>query len=112
MKNIAVFGGAKMGQASWRPGKKVSSIAIFGGSEVDFRQAELEESVTEVTTFSLFGAHKIIVPKDIQVNLSGFSLFGAKEDKRFQAKETPTASNKTIHVSAISIFGGCTVTDE
>ena len=112
MKNVAVFSGSKVEAGVLEPGKKVWSIAIFGGSEVDFRQAELEEGVTEVAAFSLFGGNKILVPKDIQVTLSGFSLFGAKELKRSQTKETPTTSNKTIHVSATSIFGACEVTDE
>jgi len=111
MKSIAVFSGSKIGESPWRPGKKVWSIAIFGGSEIDFRQAELEEGVTQVTAFSLFGANKIIVPKDIVVNLSGFSMFGARKLKRPQAKEAPPSSAKTIHVSATSIFGACKVTD-
>ena len=111
MKSIAVFGGSKLGQGRWRPGKKVRSIAFFGGSEIDFRQAELEEGVTEVVAFSMFGANKILVPQDVPITLSGFSLFGGREDKRPQAKETPPASAKALHINAINIFGGCTVTE-
>jgi len=112
MKSVAIFGGSKVGQTPWRPGKKVSSIAIFGDSEIDFRQAELEEGDTQVVAFSMFGANKIVVPQDIPVTLSGFSLFGAKELKRSQAKEAPPASGKALHINAISIFGACEVTDQ
>ena len=112
MKSIAIFSGSKIGESPWRPGKKVWAIAIFGGSEIDFRQAELEEGVTQVTAFSLCGANKIIVPQDVHVTLSGLSIFGAKELKRTQAKEAPLSSAKTIHVSATSIFGACEVTDQ
>ncbi len=111
MKNIAVFGGSRVGQRPWHPGKKVCSVAIFGGSEIDFRQAELEESVTEVVTFSLFGANKVIVPKDMPITLSGFSMFDGRADKRSEAK-TPPASAKALRINAISIFGGCAVTDQ
>ncbi len=111
MKSIAIFSGSKIGQRSWRPGKKVWSIAIFGASEIDFRQAKLEEEVTQVVAFSMFGASKIIVPQGMLVTLSGFSMFGAKGDERSEAKEPP-ASAKALQVNAISIFGACSVTDK
>ena len=112
MKSVGIFSSSKIGESPWQPGKKVWSIAIFGGSEIDFRQAELEEGITQVTAFSLFGANKMIVPQGIPVTLSGFSLFGAKELKRAQAKETPPVSAKALHVNATSIFGACKVTDK
>jgi len=111
MKSIAIFAGSKVGQRPWRPGKKVWSIAIFGGSEIDFRQAELEEEITQVVAFSMFGANKIIVPQGMPVTLSGFSMFGARGDERSQTKEPP-ASAKALQVNAISIFGACSVTDK
>jgi len=111
MKSVAIFGGSKLGQKAWRPGKKVWSIAIFGGAEIDFREAELEEDVTRVVAVSIFGGNKIIVAEDTPVDLSGFSFMGGREVKRSQAKETPPASAKALHVNAIAIFGGCTVTE-
>jgi predicted membrane protein len=111
MKSIAIFGGSKLGQRPWRPGKKVWSIAIFGGSELDFCQAELEEDITEVVAFSLFGGSKIIVPQDMPVTLSGFSIFGGSEMKRSQAKEPPPTSAKALHINAISFFGSVSVSE-
>ena len=112
MKRVAIFSSSKVGRVPWRPGKKVSSIAIFGGSEIDFRQAQLEEDVTQVVAFSLFGGNEIVVPQGMPVTLSGFSFFGGKELKRSHAKEAPPVSGKAIHVNAISIFGACEVTDQ
>ena len=114
MRSVAIFCGSKLGQRPWRPGWKVWSVAIFGGSEIDFRQAELEEGVTQVVAVSIFGGNKIVVAQDIPVTLSGFSLLGGREVKRSQAKqaqEAPLASAKALYINAISIFGGCTVTD-
>ncbi len=111
MKSVAIFGGSKLGQGPWRPGRKVWSIAIFGGSEIDFRQAELEKEVTRVVAFSLFGGHKVIVPPDMPATLSGFSILGGRDVKRPQAKEAPPASAKALHINAINIFGGFTLTE-
>ena len=112
MKSVAIFGGSKVGQRPWRPGKKVWSIAIFGGSEIDFRQAELEEPVTEVVAFSMFGGNTVIVPQGMPVTLSGFSVLGGREVKRSQAKEAPQISPKSLHINAVSILGGFTVTEQ
>jgi hypothetical protein len=111
MKNIAILGGSKLGAGPWRPGKKVWSIAIFGGSELDFRQAELEEDVTRVVAFSMFGGSKVIVPKDLPVTLGGFSLLGGRDDKRSQAKGLSPISAKGLHINAISILGGFTLSE-
>jgi hypothetical protein len=112
MKNVSILGGSELGKRPWRPGRKVWSIAIFGGSDVDFCQAELEEDVTQVVAISILGGNKIIVPPHLPVTLSGFSLLGGREVKRSQAKEPPPASAKALHINAISILGGCTVTEE
>ena len=112
MKSIAILGGSKLGRRPWRPGKKVWSIAIFGGSELDFRQAELEVDVTRVVAFSLFGGTTIIVPQDMPVTLSGFSILGGREMKRSQAKEPPPVSAKGLHINGIAILGGVEITDK
>jgi hypothetical protein len=112
MKTIAIFGGSKLGQRPWRPGAKVWSIAIFGGSELDFRQAELEKDVTQVVAFSLFGGNKIVVPPDIPVTLSGFSILGGREMKRSLAKEPAPPSAKALHINAIAILGGVEIKDK
>ena len=112
MKSVAIFTSSKVGQRPWQPGKKVWSIAIFGGSEIDFRQAELEEDVTQVVAFSMFGANKVVVPQGMPVTLGGISMFGARADKRSQVKEAPPATGKALHVNAISIFGVCAVTEQ
>ena len=112
MKTIAIFGGSKLGQRRWRPGAKVWSIAIFGGSQLDFRQPELEKDVTQVVAFSLFGGNKIIVPQDMPVTLSGFSILGGREMKRSPAKELAVPAAKALHINAIAIFGGVKITDK
>jgi predicted membrane protein len=111
MKTISIFGGSKIGQRPWHPGKKVWSLAIFGGCDMDFRQAELEEGVTKIVAISIFGGHKVVVPQDLSVSLSGFSFLGGREMKRSKTTEMAAASTKTLHINAISILGGFEVTE-
>jgi hypothetical protein len=111
MKTISIFGGSKIGQRPWRPGRKVWSLVIFGGCDMDFRQAELEEGVTKMVAISILGGNKVIVPQNLPVSLSGFSFLGGREIKRSKAIETPATSAKALHINAISILGGFEVTE-
>jgi hypothetical protein len=111
VRNIAILGATKLANTSWRPGKKVCSFAFLGATELDFRQAELEEGVTKVKAIALLGANSIIVPKDIPVSLSGFSFLGARESKFSEAKQPVASSNKSLQVTGISILGACVVSD-
>jgi len=112
MRNIAIFGSTKTAKTSWRPGKKVCSFALFGATELDFRQALLEEGVTKVKAIALLGSNSIIVPKDIPVSLSGFSLLGARESRFSEGQQPATSSNKSLQVTGISILGSCVVSDK
>lgn len=111
MNCVAIFGASKIGQRRWRPGKKVWSIAIFGASEIDFRQAELELGDTEVAAFSMFGANRIIVPQGLPVTLSGFSILGARELKQSKSPEAASHPGKNLRVNATSILGACEITE-
>lgn len=111
MRSVAILGSSKVGYGTWRPGKKLTSIAILGGADIDFRQAELEADVTEVVAISFLGGIKIIVPVDMPITLTGFSLLGSREVKQRRPKEIAATPKKALHVNAISIVGSCTITE-
>ncbi len=111
MNNFAFLGVSKLGQGPWRPGRKVWSIAIFGGSEIDFSQVELEEGVTKVTAVSIFGTNKVIAPKGVPISVSGSSILGGRSVKRVRAWDAPTSSTKTIAINATSFLGWFEVTE-
>ncbi len=110
MKSVAIFSAAKLGDQPWKPGQQVSSIAIVGASSVDFRQAELE-GTTKVSALSILGATRVFVPKGTRVNLSGFSLLGAKRSKLSKEQAPATSPVKEININAVSILGAFQVVD-
>lgn len=111
MKSIAILGGSTLGEGPWRPGRKVWSIAIFGSSTIDFTQAEMQETVTEVVTFSFFGANKVIVPDDMPVAVSGIVMLGGKSVKRPHARRVTEASPYKLQVKAFGLVGGFSATE-
>ena len=111
MTDLALVGSSKSGKGPWRPARKVRSVAIFGSTETDFRQAQLPEGVTEVVMFSLFGANDLIVTSDMPVTVTGLSLLGSRTMRRSPAKQMPPPTAKSLRVSGISIMGRLSIKD-
>ena len=111
MKSIAILGGSRLGQGPWRPGRKIWSISIFGSSVIDFCQAQMEETMTEVVALSLFGMTKVIVPEDMPVAVSGMSILGGKSVNRPHAADTFNTSPNKLQIKALAIVGGFEATE-
>ena len=109
MFNFSIFGGFGLGKGAWKPGKKLTAISLFGGTDIDFQQAELEEPVTEVVCVSILGGIDIIVPPDLPVTVSGLSLLGGRDVKLSESGLEKQLSDKSLHINAIAILGGISI---
>jgi len=106
MLNVSIFGGSDLGKRPWKPGKTLWAITVLGGTDIDFQQAQLEEAVTKVVCISFLGGTDIIVPPDLPVTVSGFSLFGGRDVKLSKPGTGEPTSGKSLHVHAFAILGG------
>lgn len=77
--------------------------AIFGGIEVDLRDAKIKEDVV-INTTSVFGGIEITAPYDVKVVVSSNSIFGGVEDNRKIKNEEK--DTKVIYINATCVFGG------
>jgi hypothetical protein len=73
---VAVFGDTSRAGA-WYPPDRLIAIAGFGNVKLDFRDADLPAGPTEIRPFAVFGNVEVIVPRHIDVELNGVSLFGS-----------------------------------
>jgi predicted membrane protein len=109
MFNFGILGGSKLGKRAWKPGKKLTTISLLGGTDIDFQQAELEEPVTKVVCISILGGTNIIVPPNIPVTFTGVSLLGGRDMKLAESDPAVQASDKSLHINAIAILGGISI---
>ncbi|RPD42501.1 LiaF transmembrane domain-containing protein [Chitinophaga barathri] len=80
-----------------------SITTIFGGTELNFMQADINgEVVLDITT--MFGGVEIIVPSHWDVKLDVNTIFGGIEDKRSMPPSMP--SNKVLVLKGSCTFGG------
>lgn len=105
IEQISIFGGGTkfVNSDSFKGGNIVS---IFGGSEVNLTGSKLAEGDNILDTISIFGGCTIIVPKDWNVVLDIFPLFGGFSDKRMKDPNQVYEPNKTLFIKGIALFGG------
>lgn len=99
----AVFGGIKkrIYSKSFKGGQFTN---IFGGTELDLSQADIEGTVI-VDGVQVFGGVELVVPGNWEVVSDVTSIFGGIEDKRpIQAGVTP--SGKRLVLTGTCVFGG------
>ena len=103
---LGIFGGGDH-SGRWRVAERVRVLNIFGGVDLDLREATLAAPEVWITVISIFGGSDIVVPEGVHAELSSFALFGG--DKLRLAGPEPAPGAPVVHVRTVSIFGGTDV---
>ncbi len=103
--DFAVFGGRErtVNSQNFRGGK---ITAMFGGSEIDMRGADLAKGTNVLDIFVMFGGTQVIVPPDWTVRVEVFSLLGGFGDKRYSDLKVIPDSDKVLIIKGFVMFGG------
>ena len=102
---VAVLGGSSR-KGSWEPPALLRVLALMGGVELDFREANLLEGETVVEVLAVMGGVTLVVPPDIDVEASGTGFLGGFAGVSNQAKE-PDAP--LLHIQGLALMGGVDV---
>lgn len=103
---LSIFGGIDR-KGRWRSAKTHWVISIFGGSDLDFRDASIDGAKANVFIFDMFGGADLYVPEGVDVDFSGFGIFGGSDDHGRDLPPRPGAPS--LRVRAFSLFGGTDV---
>jgi len=76
---INLFGGSNR-SGRWTVPKEIRSICLFGGSNIDFSEAQFSQQNVTVKVFCLFGGDNIYVPENINVVSKVFCIFGGVDN--------------------------------
>lgn len=79
-----------------------SILAIFGGIELDLRNAIINEDIV-INSTSICGGVDILVPSNVNVKISSIPIFGGAANK---ARPCISINAPTIYINATCIFGG------
>jgi hypothetical protein len=102
---IAIFGGSDF-RGVWRAPRRLSALAVFGGSTIDLRKAIVPAEGMTISCICAFGGVDVIAPRGMRVQTRGMGVFGGF-DRADNEPDDPYAP--TITIEGIAVFGGVSV---
>lgn len=106
--SIAILSGASR-KGSWVVPPQHNSFAFWGGVDLDLRQARFAEKHSTITAVAIMGGINVIVPDDVNVEVTGVGFMGTFEfeDRAHTPPASPTAP--TIKITGLAFWGGVVV---
>ena len=104
-KMIAIFGGVNR-SGRWRVRKRTHALTLFGGMDLDLRDAIFEAPVVEISGFWCFGGLDIKVPEGIEVRDQTAGIFGGTD---VCDVGEPAPGAPTLVIKGATLFGGVSV---
>ena len=103
---IAIFSGTDR-KGVWDPPRTLNVVAIFGGSDIDLRDARIPAGGITINVAAMFGGVDVIVPDDLNVVVNGVGIFGGFDGKNHHVSDDP--NTPTVKIDGVAIFGGVDV---
>lgn len=102
LTGIAFFSGfnRRLNSKAFRWGRVT---ALFGGAEIDLRDAELSKDGAKMELTAIFGGIDVKIPEDWNIVLNSNAIFGGVGNKSLNPVEP---EGKNLEIMANAIFGG------
>ncbi len=101
---VAVFGGASR-KGAWRVPATSTVVTVFGGADIDLRDAILPGREITIRAVSVFGGMSVTVPPEMRVVDSGVAVFGGR-DVSGDTAESGNPDSPVLRLRGACVFGG------
>lgn len=101
--SVSIFGGIDR-KGRWRSARTHWVASLFGGTDLDFRDASIEGPEARVLVLDMFGGTDLYVPEGVDVDFSGFGIFGGSAEHGRDLPPRP--GGPVLRVRVLSLFGG------
>ena len=78
-EGIVVFWSSTKREGRWTLPRTMRVASIMGSAELDLREAEIGEGVSEIEVMAVFGSVEIFVPVGVRVEVVGEAMMGSFE---------------------------------
>ena len=108
--SVAVFSGFER-KGVWTVPERFTAVAIMGGGVIDIRHANFGAQHVTITATAIMGGIDVIVPDDVQVEVTGFAFMGGFDDTRKWdgRSATPDQDAPRVTINGFALMGGVTV---
>jgi Domain of unknown function (DUF1707)/Cell wall-active antibiotics response 4TMS YvqF len=103
---VADSGSSRKG--AWRVPPTIEVVTVFGGADIDLRDAILPGREISMRAVSVFGGLSITVPPEMRVIDSGVAIFGGR-DVSGEIAESAAPDGPVLRLQGACVFGGVSV---
>ncbi|MFE9121866.1 DUF1707 domain-containing protein [Streptomyces sp. NPDC007172] len=91
-------------KGTWTVARRFTAFAMWGGGDIDLREARFEDRDTVLRLFTVMGGIGVTVPPELTVRVKGFGFMGAVDGSKAMGDGTPGSPDVTI--VAYALMGG------
>jgi hypothetical protein len=104
---VSVFSGSSR-KGVWQVPPTMEAINVFGGAELDLREAILPGREIRLRAICVFGGMDIAIPPEMRVVDSGWAIMGGREMPP-DTEESASPDAPVLRISGVTVFGGLSV---
>ncbi|WP_205020444.1 DUF1707 domain-containing protein [Streptomyces sp. HB132] len=101
------FWGGFSRKGRWTVGRQFTAFAMWGGGEIDLREARFAERDVVIRCFTIMGGMQVTVPPDLNVQVRGFGIMGGfGEHSKLDEEPEPDPDSPRVKVTGFALMGG------
>lgn len=101
---FAFWGGFRR-RGNWTVGRTFTAFAMWGGGEIDLREAAFEGREVVIRCFTIMGGMQVTVPPELNVEVNGIGIMGGfGEHGKDDGVPSPDAPR--VRVTGFALMGG------
>jgi hypothetical protein len=101
---FAIWGGFGR-RGTWTVGRTFTAFAMWGGGEIDLREARFEDREVVIRCFTIMGGMRVTVPPELNVEVRGIGIMGGFGD-RATGEGVPSPGSPRVRITGFALMGG------
>ncbi|MEI7035013.1 DUF1707 domain-containing protein [Streptomyces pratensis] len=97
--------GAFNRKGRWTVGRTFTAFAMWGGGEIDLREAHFEDRETVIRCFTIMGGLHVTAPPELNVEVKGVGIMGGFGEGPNEDDE-PAPDAPRVRITGFALMGG------
>ncbi|MFG2624825.1 DUF1707 domain-containing protein [Streptomyces sp. NPDC048473] len=92
-------------RGNWTVGRRFTAFAMWGGGEIDLREANFEDREVVIRCFAIMGGMQVTVPPELNVEVRGIGIMGGFGEHS-KDEGVPSPDSPRVRITGLALMGG------